>query len=451
MSSDSINTRLGFINAYFNLLRDNSIRYCVLRGHNTIHTCADNDVDLIMAPEQLGLASRLFRMIIRERDAVEICNFLMGKNLFLKAVLIDKQSGEFTSVYFHIVAFVTIKTVQWQIGRKFVGKRLWMHDIQTTDVDIEGIRFPIPAIRFQLLIMLGRYAQHKREKYLQQIVELLSNQGIDLPECVGFTGRESIIEGLIGNEISQNRICDLLKCLVKSTVFTSKLSNIKSILVVLWQDLLAFKIKRGRLVFFSGPDGSGKTTANRILSEFLSSKLKVHIINVKHLYPSSMLFSRQSRKLQAKLRGIDVNDSASLERDRGSRVSWRVRRLLGLLFLLLQIWPGYLWARYKNWQGYYVIVDTSFFDVFVKGHRPSFPLLEKIITPLIPTGDRWFVMQADAGQIIKRKSELTIDEINEYYSWLARNVIRTNSKPIYIRSDYGTAFTLQQMITQSNH
>jgi hypothetical protein len=60
-------------------------------------------------------------------------------------------------------------------------------------------------------------------------------------------------------------------------------------------------------------------------------------------------------------------------------------------------------------------------------------------------------MQADAGQIIKRKSELTIDEINEYYSWLARNVIRTNSKPIYIRSDYGTAFTLQQMITQSNH
>jgi energy-coupling factor transporter ATP-binding protein EcfA2 len=399
-----------------------------------------------MAPEQLGLASRLFRMIIRERDAVEICNFLMGKNLFLKAVLIDKQSGEFTSVYFHIVAFVTIKTVQWQIGRKFVGKRLWMHDIQTTDVDIEGIRFPIPAIRFQLLIMLGRYAQHQREKYLQQIVELLSNQGIDLPECVGFTGRESIIEGLIGNELSQNRICDLLKCLVKSTVITSKLSNTKSILVLLWQNLLAFKIKRGRLVFFSGPDGSGKTTANRILSEFLSSKLKVHIINVKHLYPSSILFSRQSRKLQAKLRGIDVNDSASLERDRGSRVSWRVRRLFGLLFLLLQIWPGYLWARYKNWQGYYVIVDTSFFDVFVKGHRPQFPFLEKFATPLIPCGDIWFMMNAEAMTIVSRKPELSIDEISEYYNSICRISSSTLCKAIHIQTDNGIDNMLIQMI-----
>jgi hypothetical protein len=113
---------------------------------------------------------------------------------------------------------------------------------------------------------------------------------------------------------------------------------------------------------------------------------------------------------------------------------------------LFQIYPGYLYARYLNLRGWSVIVDTSFFDAFIKGHRPSFPLVQKFTAPLIPAGDFWFLMSSTPEEIVNRKPELTKDEIAQYYVMLEKISGQSGKKPITIFSSKGVPLALESML-----
>jgi hypothetical protein len=439
-------TRTRILAEYLSALRDVHIDYCVIRGHENIISNPEKDIDLMMMPMDFIKASQLFSEILKKYRATEICNFVKWKNLYLKAAIASGNDQEISTIYFHAVAYTIIKTKKWQVGKPGLGRRLWINDIDIVQTTVNGIDIFVPSPKFQLILLQARYLQYPKRDYLFRIRTLLNDSPEKNPSVADLLSQEILDEKHIDLDRMQTAISESLKCALLSLHGSSIFKRLYYLISMLWVNLRTLGQKRGFLVFFSGPDGSGKTTANALLSEFLKNKLNVHVINVKHLYPSSLLLSRQSRKLQAKIRGVSEKDVMVLERDRGSSKSWHYRRLLGLLFLLTQILPGYLWARYKNQQGYFVIVDTSFFDMFVKGHRPEFPMLEKFITPFIPAGDYWFVMKADAMSIANRKRELSIEEINYYYRRLEKLTERSQKNPTYIRSDKGFYYSLYQLL-----
>jgi hypothetical protein len=158
-------------------------------------------------------------------------------------------------------------------------------------------------------------------------------------------------------------------------------------------------------------------------------------------------------KIQHSTRGVSNKSNFELEhthRDRkpnkGGSFSWKLRRLIGLLFILFQYPFFYFIARIRSYRGVTTVVDTSVFDRFVKAHRPRFKLLERIFCPLLPAGDLTFRLYASPKVINKRKPELTVDELEKYYTVMNHIFsLKSSSKIITIETESGAVRASQQV------
>lgn len=439
--------RARFLQMYFERLNEHCIGYCVARGHERIQSNPEKDIDLMMKPGDYSRAKKLFSNLLKEFDGIEICSNSRGKSLYLKAVFCLDSGLKYETVYIHAIAYALVKTSAWQINKKGIGRRVWFTDLELIKEKVCGIDVYIPSPPYQVLLLVARYLQYPKISYLNYCQKLFTEKW--MVKWLNTTGMEEIAKQTVylSDETLENgMLYKLVGKLWQALIGSSRITHLFDIWTLLLVNIINVFQRRGLLIFFSGPDGSGKTTANNALSRVLTHNLSIQVINIKHLYPLSMCFSRQIQVVQAKVRRIDARESDRLERDRGKSVKWKLRRLLGLVILLLQIWPGYVWARYKNCRGFSVIVDTSFFDVFIKGHRPGFHMLERIVIPLIPCGDVWFLMKADADKIVQRKPELTVEEIKEYYKRLDNITAYTNCIPLKISSEEGVENTLAQIL-----
>jgi len=435
------------IRNYFNRLKSAKIKYAVLRNYGEIFKDKGKDIDVLMNPGSFKIASKLFSEVCGEFSGNVLSSDISSKNLYLKAFVIDEDDDAETieGLYIHITAFVTIKGDCQEVNKKYVGFKSWIDDFELTEVKVDGFYFSIPEPKIQLLYMLSKFTQKEtfRHIYNAQNIVKLNNMG-------GYI--DSLNIDFMSIEKDKKINIHIVFLLVNKLLNVSKVekkfdfSKVKYLLVLFVLNIKQLLHFKGKIIFFSGPDGSGKTTANNLLTNFLSKNLSVKIINYKHLYPLSNATSLKAQKLQAKVRGIDFKDKDNLERDRGQGIVWKMRRMLGLLYALIQIWPGYLYGLYKNYMGYTLIIDTAFFDVFVKGHRPDFPILRAIATPLIPCGDYWFLMTAPAQNIVDRKPELTKQEIEEYYVKIEKISRHARRMPKNIQTNLGERVALIQML-----
>ena len=454
LSGGNKGLRERFIAYCFESFRSNRVAYCVLRGHENLLSGVDKDIDLLMDPNCFDLAIELFGKAVAEFGGIRVIATGRGKSLYLKAILLN-EPNTVEAIYMHAVAYVLAKTAARQLDHRGLGHRVWFQDISTVETNVGGVTVFIPSAEYRLLFLMSRYLQRPKKEYLELCLRLLSDceldGRIDNPETV------RAIENALGggvNSDGRHALCGLVDSFVNRLTKAGMIRHTSRFMPLIRFNLMHGLARRGVLIFFSGPDGSGKTTANELLSDYLRNALGISVLNTKHLYPSSMRLGKQSRKVQAMIRGIDPTDMRRVERDRGQGLGWKTRRLMGLLLLLAQVWPGYVWARYKNIRGYSVIVDTAFFDVFIKGHRPQFPLLEAMFSPLIPCGDAWFVMRADAARIMARKPELTGDEIQEYYRRLDAIESKSRCMSLGVASDEGVnkvLFNMLMVLRNSRH
>ena len=112
-----------------------------------------------------------------------------------------------------------------------------------------------------------------------------------------------------------------------------------------------------------------------------------------------------------------------LDRDTG-KLFWRMKKLILLLFSIIDIWIGYFYTLYYRIAGYSIIVDTSPYDIFLKYHMPHFKLLERVLSSLVPKPSIGFVLKASPHNIRERKPELNTDEIEKYYQRLSDIISR---------------------------
>ena len=95
-----------------------------------------------------------------------------------------------------------------------------------------------------------------------------------------------------------------------------------------------------------------------------------------------------------------------------------------------------------------MVVDTSYLDAFVKGHRPPFRLLQSMAIPCLPGGDLLFLLKASPELIVERKPELTIEEISEYYRRIMAFTKISRASTRIVASDNGVDRTTKAVVDE---
>ena len=435
------------LNEFFRQLSKQNINYTVIRGYKGLFSYPEKDVDLLINPSDFSLISDVFKGLISNYKALNISNVVSGKNLYMKSLIVSKADNSIEALYIHCVGFLTVKTSEFSRKLKGFGRRIWLKDVDSEEISIEGVKIFIPVAKFRALFSLMKLSQGDHKKKVVEFNSIIMNNSLEgwmQALCAQITTTESIFP--VKGGYNRDKLSSLSALLAKELIAESGPILYSEYLNIFWKNLLSICKLKGSIVFFSGPDGAGKTTANNALSEVLVKKLNIKIINQKALYPLSNKMQKKLQPIQAKIRNLDASDAEALERDRGESNIWRLRRLGGLIFLLIQVWPGYILARWKNLKGVTVIVDTAFFDMFIKGHRPPFPVLRKVSLPLLPSGDFWFMMKADPLTIVERKPELTKQEIVEYYKFFSEINCRAGKKMVTIDSSRGIKLALTDIL-----
>lgn len=190
------------------------------------------------------------------------------------------------------------------------------------------------------------------------------------------------------------------------------------------------------IIYYSGPDGSGKTTAVDETKLFFDSngmkykyfytmnKILRHII-IRAYWLRKVVLKPSVQHIPFK-KYLGMRDG-HLDRDNGS-YSWKIRKLLSLYVSFVDVWLGWFLTSFLRLRGYIIIVETSPYDIFTKYHMPEFPLLEKIMVPLMPKPSLGLLLTASASSIVERKAELTIEEIEGYYSRINKIISMSKAK-----------------------
>jgi thymidylate kinase len=189
----------------------------------------------------------------------------------------------------------------------------------------------------------------------------------------------------------------------------------------------------GFSVAFLGPDGSGKSTIARLTLDRVSGSFH----GCKLLYWRPSLLPAMGR-----LKVWDVqNESETNPRPHDHPQQNRFKSLLRFFYYLLDYIIGYpikvYWAKVKK---QIVCFDRYYYDYFVDLHRYRFNIpkwLPKIFMHFVPSPDITIYLDAEPEILIRRKQELSIDELTRQVQQF-RSHISLIPKSFVVRTDRQT-------------
>ena len=200
--------------------------------------------------------------------------------------------------------------------------------------------------------------------------------------------------------------------------------------------------KKGIIISFSGPDGAGKSTISRLVLAKIKESMPVNIDRfvISHKYILTQLHIRLYETFtRMEIPEIKHRSTKTFhkERDNLKELSLKVRfrRALGLIFIFIQIIPVWIYYRIKNnLRSGVILFDQSIYEIFIKNFRPDYPIIEAVLLPLLPMPDLLVLMVAAPEEIVARKPELTVNEINKYYNKLDYFIKRSNVPHIRVNT-----------------
>jgi thymidylate kinase len=186
-----------------------------------------------------------------------------------------------------------------------------------------------------------------------------------------------------------------------------------------------------KMLYFFGPDGTGKTTHADLVSFYLNDRgLKTWRTSVKQHHTLSFLLLKlltyNSPKGQAMSYYGFYGDLA-----KKIKTPWKILELLSLL-------PALFYRIYLPlFLGYIVICDRYLFDTivtlsfFLKEPKIISGLSVKLLVKLIPKNSLLIHFEADSAVILQRKSDEPLTkQLIEYYKNAYRNVIKWSGREI---------------------
>jgi Cdc6-like AAA superfamily ATPase len=215
------------------------------------------------------------------------------------------------------------------------------------------------------------------------------------------------------------------------------------------------------LIYVTGPDGCGKTSTCKSIGKILKKRGQKykHVYSIKRNVIKYLIFALR-RKLHGKTDPTDNKFSSDpskrtfrfvltediFDRDDGTFL-WRLRKFFTLLITIFDVFLNNLVIKYWQFKGNVVLVETSPYDIFLKYHMPRFKLVEIIFARLLPKPTIGVVLDAEPQKIFDRKPELTVEELESYYSRLEVLLVDAHVADRFhkVNSDKGLEHSLNEV------
>jgi hypothetical protein len=437
----------GFLRDTFRELNASGLRYAVPRNWQALPFDAGKDLDILLPADDLTIAAGLIRAVAARAGLGALVRRDDGQGLGIDVVHLHGDAATL-AVCFDLRAYLSFsvfRTTTRGTNYKVFAEQLQSRPVVTNDCEIQVLT-PIDefiCLFFQYQSKRLQNIAHKVREYSEKLEQLLGDSHVAAwlrDMNTGMTVDDIRARAFAPNDWQPFGLMLLHKR-------WGRLTPLRLVAAQFRASLIRLRFLRPHLapmIYFSGPDGAGKTT----LTDGVKDRLRSCESKFMYVYSLKLVLRGITKRL-AFIKRIGRGSAARREylaeegvpdllfltedtrdRDTGSAF-WRLRKRLALLVGIADIWLGWLIALPMRLRGQYVLVETSPYDLFIKYHMPEFPYIETILGPLIPRPSVGFLLRADPAKIVARKAELTIEEIEDYYTRFDRVLDRCRARRSY--------------------
>lgn len=383
---------------------ENSINYGVLRNYEDLKKNDLKDLDILIEKKHVNKVVEIFNTTFN--NYIKILYVSHNQQRAVISILFNDNSIFFIDLN----KYITLKTNNFKLKKKGLGVKLMISDFKKIkyDSDKNGFSFSVISPEQEVILLLNHLLIKKKPQYVEKINSYLTKHN----------------HLLLANSNDNDQIFNTINLLLPQSKIKRAFKNrFRSIFVLYY--FIYYKIlllKKSKVVYFSGPDGSGKSTTYLYTMETFE-KMKIKYFPLRSMQVGMQYYSYARKKKKEKKEDENVLSNvgrlgySDLKRDRDNgKLSWKLRRFIGLFVGLIDICIiGRFFIYSKKLRGYNVIVEESPIDIYVKRHRPQIKVLEKLFLPLIYNPHLSILCVASEENIYERKPELKVDEITEYY------------------------------------
>jgi len=419
---------------------DGGLRYVVMRNYEGYPRWGyKRDIGLLIDDRDVKRLVALFRRTCAELGYAFLRGRSRRNNIILLAVctVMDDVDGErLESVAVDARTYESFSLTRWHHRLRPLSYKVFLDDTCRHRVVQDGCGFYVYEPLDELIMLFKQWRRKRIARYRVRIIDRLEEQ----PQLwqwfcdtVGVAPTEP--QQMLAAEYDELVHDSWLWRMVQRRYGRSTLWRI---IRTHWRALIV-RLRQLRpyvapLIYFSGPDGCGKSTVLRSIKETLAGDGLDRSVRFRHFYSLKNVLIHITRRFwwlksrpqadgSGESRSRRIDNMGVRDRDTGRRC-WRLRKRLALLVGLIDIRLSYVAAWWCRWRGMVVLVETSPYDVFVKYHMPEFPWVERLFAPLLPRPSLCLVLRASAQGIMARKAELTAEEILEFYDRVDRVIQR---------------------------
>lgn len=396
-----------FLKNLFRRLEDVDCHYVALRNYESLPNPAGGDLDLLVGRKQSALFLETCRAACADAGAIfhQERSYQNGH----KVTLILSTDGTM-NLEIHAQYWVSLELGVLSKALPGVSYKVFLEDIQREKCVVGGFEFFKPSPVDEFALLYRQWIFRGKQKYLKKMNQLIADNKdlfADLPISSEFPTEESALK-----EFDHTRLLGQFAITRYGRDGPTRYARAFS---TRWNQP---STNIPPLIYLSGPDGAGKTTVADLISRILSDAQVPH---QRYYSMKRNVLRNVIQKWWAKRDQIQSWRPLLLEdiedRDTG-RKTWKLRKLLNLLFSLVDVFVCSFVVRHLRIRGHAVVIETSPYEVFVKYHMPKFGVLERLIAPMIMRPSLVMILKADAEKICARKNELKPAEIKAYYNRL---------------------------------
>ena len=390
----------------FEKLNDSKSEYVVLRNYDALPYSVGNDLDILISPRDSSKIKFILLDIFKKQQFnVEI------KPVQLNGIQISGAKticdGNVVSLSIHLQYWVSCEISKLQQLIPGLSYKVFFDHITPIVWEKDGCKIFVPSNVDQFGLLLRQWVYKKKKEYEVRLS--------------GLEGEQDVFEFLSANFLKVQKIQEILKN--ENTVR----ETLKQFAILRWgktnlarnygKAISCLFVQKGLnlapVIYMTGPDGAGKTSASQILSQiFEEANIEYqHIYSMKRNIIRSIVFYIR-RKWHGKKDPTDNKFSANPEertfrfimtedifdRDDAS-VSWRLRKMATLLISIFDVFVNSLAVLFLRLKGKLVVVETSPYDIFIKYHMPNFKIIETCFAPLIPKPSLGLILTAEPQKI----------------------------------------------------
>lgn len=436
------------VRALFREMNSRGIDYAVPRNYEGLPSKIGKDLDLIVRHRHLGALIRAATAAFQECGYS--CSAIQMRKSGCSILGKPDERARDPSSKPMAIAIDASSYVTFHFGSRAISGlnyKVFAEDFEKQRSHRQGCEFTTLAPMDEFVALFRQWGFKEKTAYKAKLKQMLSDSPNLLEWYLKAVGLPCHEESVSLPEVNTKEYRKGLRAIAESRWGSQ---SIRRLLQCHFRVLAVHRtrglIARSPAIYFTGPDGAGKTT----LIEHLRNHLEEHGIRYKYFYSlkkflrfaTKYLVWIKKRRKSEKRRGSGVKDVVlrsedSRDRDDGTRF-WKWRRYVALLIGIADIVLGYAFSLYFRMRGQVVLVETSPYDIFVKYHMPRFPLTERILAPLIPQPTLGFLLKANPKDIHARKPELTIKELEDYYERMSEVMTRASVFRSYVEIDTGS-------------